>query len=142
MKKRQGFTIIELMIVVAIVGILAAIAIPQYNDYVTRAQLVEAHSGLQAFRVQMEQSYQDNRQYTCPAALPTIKNFAVACAATPQTFLLTATGNAGRVTGPPPFAFTINETGARFTTSAPANWMPAPNTCFTMRKGNGQGYCG
>jgi type IV pilus assembly protein PilE len=138
MKKTQGFTLIELLIVVAIVGILAAIAVPMYTDYITRAQLVPAHTGLQGLRVRMEQSYQDNRQYTCPpAAQLVIDNFTVTCAATPQTFLLTATGSGGRVAGPGgAFVFTIDHTGARTTVGAPTGWMPAVTTCFVTRKGS------
>ena len=59
MKKRgkAGFTLIEAMVLVAVVGILVAIAIPNYSRYVTRGHLVEAGDAFAEFRIRMEQFY-------------------------------------------------------------------------------------
>lgn len=126
----RGFTLIEALIVMTLLGILAAVAIPNYSRYVTRGNLVEATNALSEYRVRMEQFYQDNRAYqnatgNCGAAVPTnLQNFAITCAiaAAGQAYTATATGAAG-VAG---FVYTINQANARATTALPASWGSLP----------------
>jgi type IV pilus assembly protein PilA len=70
MQKQQGFTLIELMIVVAIIGILAAVAIPSYQDYTARAQVTEAIGLSSGFKTGMAEYYADKGNW--PATLTAV----------------------------------------------------------------------
>ena len=59
----KGFNLIELMIVIAIIGILAAIAIPSYKGYVKTAKMSEAHNNLAALRLAEEEYFLENNIY-------------------------------------------------------------------------------
>jgi type IV pilus assembly protein PilA len=67
MKKQHGFTLIELMIVVAIIGILAAIAIPAYQDYIARSQVSEAVELLAGGKTPSAEFYADKGRWPVAA---------------------------------------------------------------------------
>ncbi|MFJ5446773.1 type IV pilin protein [Methylobacillus methanolivorans] len=136
---QRGFTLIELMIVVAIIAILASIAVPAYSRYVARAKVAEAISQLSDIRNRMERNYQDKRRYSCEDVVmpssPAIQYFTYACS-TPngnQTFLITATGVAGQ--GMSGYEFTVNQDNARRTTAFPDTSVPA--NCWVTKHGGG-----
>jgi len=66
-KKQSGFTLIELMIVVAIIGILAAIAIPQYQNYTGRAQAAEAITLFSGVKTSLAEYYNENDNWPTAA---------------------------------------------------------------------------
>ncbi|MBB5203307.1 type IV pilus assembly protein PilE [Inhella inkyongensis] len=100
----NGFTLIELMITVAIVGILAAVALPSYRDYVRRGALPDGTAGLSTLRVKLEQYYQDFRNFgAASCSNGTIDlgkladKFTITCVLqnSGQGYIATATGKAG-----------------------------------------------
>lgn len=145
MKSSRGFTLIEVMIVVAILGLLAAIAIPQYNDYVIRSRIPEAVSTLSDARVRMEQFFQDNRNFngdglaatvTCGVSFTATTNFTYACVAanSGQAYTVTATGR-GPMNG---FSYVVTQANARSSSIAAGAAWPAQtqsNCWITSRSG-------
>jgi type IV pilus assembly protein PilE len=142
MNTNRGFTLIEVMVVVAIIAILAAIAIPNYNDYLTRSRTAEPASVLSDARVLMEQFFQDNRAYgtagVCgaSAAAPQNANFTYSCVLgnPPQSYVWTATGQ-GPMRG---FVYTIDQLNARTSTIGGGAAWPARalvNCWITSRNG-------
>jgi len=73
-RRINGFTLIEVLITLAILGILAAIAIPAYNGYITTAKMSEAHNNLAAIRLAQEEFFLENNRYFSGANATAIKN--------------------------------------------------------------------
>jgi type IV pilus assembly protein PilE len=119
--RQKGFSLIEVMVVVAIIGILAAIAIPSYADYVKRAKATEATSILADLKVKMEQYYQDNRTYldiagtTAPCAPPSgsSKYFSFSCGATQTSTSYTITASPVSGQGMTNFKFSIDQNNTK-----------------------------
>jgi type IV pilus assembly protein PilE len=147
MHRQSGFTLIEVMITIAIVAILAAIAIPNYANYLTRGKIQEATSNLLGMRVKMEQYFQDNRMYVSPGGgvlapctagssvpLPTLKYFSITCnpAPTANTYTIRADGTDKAVAG---LRLEINEANQRWTRTAPAGWNVSglPKQCWVSK---------
>jgi len=106
-KMQQGFTLIELMIVVAIIGILAAIAIPAYQDYTIRAKVTEGLNLADSAKTSVAESFQSggttgltaaaNSWNTSFTATKYVSNISVASAAGATQGIITVSYNAGQL---------------------------------------------
>jgi type IV pilus assembly protein PilE len=134
MRQQNGFTLIELMITVAVIGILSAIALPSYSAYVVRAKIPVGLENLASYQARMEQSYQDTGSYgstVCSATIPTISNFTLSC-----TLTSAGQGFTAQVVGTGPVAgvsYSADQDGNHLTLSHPSG-VPS-QSCWTIRGG-------
>ena len=138
----RGFTLLEMMIVVAIVAILAAVALPSYAAYVQRSRILDAVTRLSDARARMEDYFLDERAYVdasgrcgfLPRASAT-DAFMVQCEATATSFIVTATGVAAK--GMTDFIYSIDQSGTKTTLGVPRGWSRSAD-CWTIRQ---DGFC-
>lgn len=143
---QQGFTLIELMIVVAIIGVLVAVALPAYRDYVIRGSVTDAVTGLTNVRADMERYYQDYRTYQAvgttasPPCLTsqTVGKFTISCVSsdlTATTYKIKAQGS-GNVAG---FVYQVDQADSKTTTiTNTSGWNvgPCAGTKWITKKGD------
>lgn len=134
--KPDGFTLIELMIVVALVAIIAMVAIPAYSDYATRAKRADAKNAIIAFQLQQEKFRANNTSYATAAqiGLPSLSTeryyqVNVSGAVSSNQYTLTATPQAGQV-DPTCDVFVLTVSGAVATKSNTGTAADALATCW------------
>jgi type IV pilus assembly protein PilE len=135
--RNLGFTLLEVMVTLAIVSILGALAMPSYSDYLVRGRIPAATAGLAARQIRIEQFFQDNRTYLaapdCVADSSSSTVFTFSCSAqTNTTFVLQAVGKSS-MSG---FTYVVDQSNVKTTTAVPAGWsLPSPNNCWITKKG-------
>lgn len=136
MRENRGFTLVEILVTVAIVALLASIALPAYNDYIISGKIVQATGPLAARRATMENHFDNTREYTSSAACTTDNtssqffNFTCDADDAAMTYTLTATGKDTMAD----FVYTIDQANNRSTVTVGSGWSGGGSSCWVRSK--------
>lgn len=131
LRRSKGFSLVELMIVVAIVGILASVAVPAYSEYIRKARATEAVNILASEGVTMEQEFQDTGTFTCARFMWNTDHFRYFCIRlnNGSRFIMLAMGT-GSMAG---YSYRLDSSGDRSTFAHPVKtgncWIISGSEC-------------
>lgn len=128
----RGFSLVELMVVIAIIGILASIAMPNYQDYLSKGKIAEASANLSQMRMKIEQRFADTNSYVgYDCAVPGERTyFTYTCPTlTATTYVIQADGRADKGMGG--YTYKIDQANARRSIT-PA--LTAEISCWATRR--------
>jgi type IV pilus assembly protein PilE len=131
MKRKAGFSLIEMLIVVAVIAILSAVALPAYRNHVLAGKISEATTRLAEMRLRMEQWYGDNRTYSGgPCTAADGRYFTYSCTAqTASLYTLQAAGVSSA--GMAGFTYTLDQSNTRGSVTP---WGSS-TSCWISKKG-------
>lgn len=134
----SGYTLVEVVVTVAVVGMLVALAYPAYSDYMLRGRVVEATQALATMQARLEQHYKDNRTYltTAAAVSPcagsvTVNSFTVTCPTLEAGRYAIQAKGSGLTDG---FIYTLDYQDVQ-TTKVPSVWGGSTSACWIFRRG-------
>ncbi|WP_156030247.1 type IV pilin protein [Thiomonas sp. FB-Cd] len=133
-RQTQGFSLVELMAVVAIAGILLAVGIPAYSNYVVKSRIQAAQNALLVTANDVRQYAQDHETYVGSCTAPVAaEGFQISCPTLTQTTYTVQALGTGSLAG---FLFTLDQTGARVTAQVPAGWAANPACWIADQQGD------
>jgi type IV pilus assembly protein PilE len=133
--RSAGFTLLELMVAVAVAGILATLALPSFSEYLLRGRIPQAAARLSTSELHLEQYFQDRRTYAgapeCTGDTTSNTYFDFGCPVVDDAHFVVQAVGKGSMSG---FVFSVDDQSIRRTVSVPTGWSLPGTDCWVVRR--------